>query len=388
MPVSNAQIQQVRELIRAGQKRQAAALLSGMIERDHENPELWWLLANTTDSPTKARAALDYLLTLNPEDSRARTMLKRLEARQLLQQMGLHETAAPVRSSRPLWVGLGAVLATVVLIGTVVITLNLLRGNEDTEVPTLVAFSTDAPATEESSLAFQVATDEVTDPTGSDNLNSQPDNRANAVEGTADVLPVVTEEPVITEEATPEPIITVEVTAPESTGEAIPTLPLNETVADDTPAAETPVYLPEGTQEPLPVDPASDGTQIAAAPPAGAGLSMRGLEDVTDVRGQVLNGVTRRELIQPYGVQGWTFSGYRDEPIRLELVNVTGAGNPSLELRDESGVVVASDIDLTSGSANTDAVLELTLPSDGIYTVVVRMASLDEQLYELRLTRG
>ncbi len=142
------------------------------------------------------------------------------------------------------------------------------------------------------------------------------------------------------------------------------------TPLDDVPQPTTDAALSVGATS----DPAVDTNSRA--------LPDQGVED----RGQVLDGVIRRDLIPPYGLHSWTFSGYRGESVVLELVNITGRGNPSLELRDESGAVIASDID-TVNTSNVDALIQLELPADGIYTVIVRMAAVDEQLYSLALTR-
>ncbi len=94
-----------------------------------------------------------------------------------------------------------------------------------------------------------------------------------------------------------------------------------------------------------------------------------------------------QEIIRPYAEHAWTFSGYRGEKIRVEVISITGTGNPSLLLLDPSGLTVAEDVDVVSGN-NKDAVLDLALPADGIYTVVVRMAAVSEQLYYMTLKRG
>jgi Flp pilus assembly protein TadD len=71
MGASRDPIQQVRELIKAGRRPQALKQVARLIEKDHDNPELWWLLANATDDTEQARAALDHLLVLQPNNERA-----------------------------------------------------------------------------------------------------------------------------------------------------------------------------------------------------------------------------------------------------------------------------------------------------------------------------
>jgi hypothetical protein len=104
-------------------------------------------------------------------------------------------------------------------------------------------------------------------------------------------------------------------------------------------------------------------------------------------RGQVTEARPAQDIILPYAEHGWTFSGYRGEQITLELLNITGRGNPSLILLDPRGIAIAEDVELID-TANRDARLSLALPEDGIYTAVVRIASVDEQLYYLTIKRG
>jgi hypothetical protein len=391
MPTSNSQLEQVRSLIREGKKKQAVSQLATLIERDHDNPELWWLLANATPDYHQARRALEEMLSLKPDDARAQKMLDRLETRQLLRQMGVAGEPAPRSSSRRriLMFALGGLTGVIILLGAA-IGLTQLNRPINSELPTAVAFATEEPTVEatptEEATVIVVTEEPITEPT-----QIAPETTGEAV------AMVTTDETVVTQEPTPQATldfgvglrsteqVTVEIipptldplALPETTQEAAP-LP----IGDGASTTSALPFSPESTQDPIPQENVAPVQQAERELPN----TVAAVEPVTDIRGQVLDGQARRDIIAAYGVQGWTFSGYRGENIKLELKNMTGNGNPSLELRNEAGQVVMSDIDTTSGN-NTDSLLEVTLPSDGIYTVVVRMASLEEQLYSLKLTR-
>jgi hypothetical protein len=425
MATTPNQIQHVRELIKSGKRAQALTQLARLIERDHNNAELWWLLANATDDVQQARRALEEVLSLEPSNDRARKMLERLETRQLLNQMGV--TKRPEARRTPMVLPL--VLIFVAVSGLLVVLALAVSNQPPQEIaalPTSFELPTETVTlepTQTTAPTEAVVTEITADPAAVDvTATTDPavvmDDGAGLV--TTDIVPTG---------ETGDLRITAEVNGtilPESTAEQTGfsgILPIEPTVAlTATPTTDPAIVLPESTQDPLPLDTGGAGTQVAsvgtpvtdAAPPtidpalAGSvpttdpALATPAGSDVSGVattqsrgtipqqaaldRGQVLDGVVRRDLIQPYGVHSWTFSGYRGESITLELINITGRGNPSLELRDESGTVIASDID-TVNTSNVDALIALDLPSDGIYTVIVQMAAVDEQLYSLTLTR-
>jgi hypothetical protein len=237
---------------------------------------------------------------------------------------------------------------------------------------------------------------------------------AAAVLPTSIVLPSLT--PTFTETPT---------TTPTPTPTATPTSTATPTFTE-TPAAQSLTLNPEVTAEALAMNPeATDDVAPALLPTldptlvAGAGSSsgLDAPQAVTSIpgaadntlpslvtpslatplpvvapgqvteRGQVTESRPAQDIILPYAEHGWTFSGYRGEQITLELLNVTGRGNPSLILLDPRGTVIAEDVELID-TANRDAQLALALPEDGIYTAVVRIASVDEQLYYLTIKRG
>jgi hypothetical protein len=441
MATTPNQIQHVRELIKSGKRAQALTQLARLIERDHNNAELWWLLANATDDVHQARRALEEVLSLEPANDRARKMLDRLETRQLLKQMGVTKTQEVRRTP----MALPLVLIFVAISGLLVVLALALNNQQPeqvavlptaldlpTETATLPPTQTTAPTTV---IIPEITADtDTTDATPTDD----PFAPTSDVEGIATEIPaatdvVVTEDPAlagaqVTVETSPETDATIlpESTADQTQVAVVSTMPLEPTIElSATPTADPAITLPETTQDPLPLDAGGQGTQVAfvgtpvddvfTQPTVDPALGIVTTTDPASTvdlafvdpltggatttearaaipeqealdRGQVLDGVARRDLIKPYGVHSWTFSGYRDETITLELVNITGRGNPSLELRDETGAVVTSDID-TVDTSNVDSLIQIKLPSDGIYTVIVRMAAVDEQLYRLTLTR-
>lgn len=425
MATTPNQIQQVRELIKSGKRSQALTQLARLIERDHNNAELWWLLANATDDIHQARRALEEVLSLEPANDRARKMLDRLETRQLLKQMGV---AKPVESRRSPWVVpmvLVFVAASTLFVAAAIIltrqpeeevavvpTVILLPTETATDLPTDIPLPTQTPevivpeSTAELDQASLDTADVAVDPTfvNTDEVVAQdPFAPTSDTEGIATPLPEDPSTDMTTAAGNPDG------SNPLSFS---PTLPINPTIELTVPPTVDPALaLPESTQDPLPLDNntvtdpnalVDPNTQLdpfgqPVQPTTDPALTGTVTDNTTTTRatlpeqeaidrGQVLDGVIRRDLIQPYGVHSWTFSGYRGEGVTLELINITGKGNPSLELRSEAGEVVASDID-TVNTSNTDSLIEIELPNDGVYTVIVRMAAVDEQLYSLKLTR-
>lgn len=72
------QLQQAYEFIKAGQREQAGTILVAILKRDRNNADAWWLLANASNDPDKARQALENVLRIRPDDVRAREKLDKL----------------------------------------------------------------------------------------------------------------------------------------------------------------------------------------------------------------------------------------------------------------------------------------------------------------------
>lgn len=393
MATPKEQIQNIRELIKSGKRQQAMAKLARMIERQPRNAELWWLLANATEDIDQARRALEEVLTLKPGDSRAQAMLDRLEARAVLSQMGVRRQVTPDRGNRRLMV----FVAFVVLFGVVAAVLILVSGGARdngtaiVEQPTLLLLPTETATSTPTETPIPTATDAPTDtpaPTTPPTEPPAPEVTADfvmAAESTAEIRQsaqvMMIQVPEFLPEFTPD-------VRPESTADPI----FGSQSADFAGDEEGGVLMPRGVSpNPLILNPPNTiltnpfntGSQTLGADPAATITGSLTYQP----RGQVVQGRPVQEIIKPYDLHGWTFSGFRGEQISLELVNITGDGNPSLLLINDLGEVIAQDVDLVSGN-NRTAFIALALPSDGIYTAVVRMASVNEQLYYLALRRG
>ncbi len=80
--MSADQLRRAYDLIRQGQKEEAAAILQPILKTDRGNADAWWLLANALTDPAKQIQALNQVLKLRPNDQRAEKMLGRLEGEQ------------------------------------------------------------------------------------------------------------------------------------------------------------------------------------------------------------------------------------------------------------------------------------------------------------------
>lgn len=386
MATTSKQLQEVRELIKAGKRKAALAQIASYIEKDHDNPELWWLLANATEDPHRAIRALDQMESLRPGDPRITKLRKKIETRRVLSDMGVHDEAqiGKVNTQRRVLFFAGfAVVAFIIVAGVIVTSLSRNNsGGDVAELPTQQVLPTETATelpTETPIPPTETATNEPT--VASIAMVVEPENTQDAPDGgqSQTVGTVPTNES--TQDISPEttPVVTVDTTLP---------TPVNGNSGTDLRGTDS--VSPEGTQETIPLPPDPEGTQdplntTSEVPQFTA--TPQAILTKAENKGQIVMGEPRRVLIAPYGEHTYTFSGYRDEHIVLELVNASGKGNPSLQLVNSAGTVVAQDIDTTNVTTNLDAKIDIVLPGDGIYTVVVRMASIQEQLYVLTLTR-
>jgi hypothetical protein len=393
MPTSSKQLEQVRALIKAGKKKQAVSELVRLIDRDHDNPELWWLLANASEDLHQARKALEEMQMLAPQDTRAEKMLKRLDTRIKLDQMGLQPTRQNNRNNSRVMVlsALSVILIIILGVGFAALTGGF-APSEEIILPTVVVFENTAtpvpptPTPTDTMLPAAVSTQPI--------IVAELTREVSVAEMTRELI--IAE---VTVDVQPPPAtITFEsnpTNAMMMPTRSFPNMPTSNPLSNPTPfipptALSQPYVRPMGqsltqselTSEVMP--------GIYYADPFAYNITPSPTMIPTIVplnRGQIVERIPRRDLIEPYGVHAFTFSGYRDEKIKLELQNLSRDGNPSLELKDPLGTVIASDID-TQSAQNLDAVIELSLPGDGIYTIIVRMAAVNEQLYYLVLTRG
>ncbi len=72
-------LQQAYRLIREGKKSEAVRLLVPIARSEPRNANAWWLLANALEDPDKQRRAVERVLLLRPDDTRARKLLDHLQ---------------------------------------------------------------------------------------------------------------------------------------------------------------------------------------------------------------------------------------------------------------------------------------------------------------------
>ncbi|MBW4439267.1 MAG: pre-peptidase C-terminal domain-containing protein [Pleurocapsa minor GSE-CHR-MK-17-07R] len=72
---TSQQLQQAFQLIKAGNKTDAAKLLVPIVRNEPNNADAWWLLSNAVTNVEQQRRALEKVLSLRPDDDRARRKL-------------------------------------------------------------------------------------------------------------------------------------------------------------------------------------------------------------------------------------------------------------------------------------------------------------------------
>lgn len=447
MPTSAQQLDQVRTLLREGKRDRAVERLTQLIESDRQNPELWWLLANALTDPKKARRALAELRSLAPRDKRVDELEAKLEARTLVKQVTASSKASKVtpvkaKNQRPrsgcrsiFWF----VLVFIALLGAVLTlafyaldlrnrlevrdavppTLFVLPSvtptdtptntptptDTATNTPTATATDTPTPTDTATNTATATPTDTATHtatPTSTETPTAtatasatltpsmtitdtpmggqitqtavaQTEQAAAAInpEGTAELTP----DP----EGTAEIIFNPEGTAeirfdPEGTAEVlgIPTAFIPSVTPSFTPSrTPPPTATPRGTQS----------ASLTFSAPASIGAR------TTSDMGILEDDSVRRAVIVPYDAHLWSFSGYRGETVLLDIAVPSRAASPRIVLYDSSGNEIAAAGNQERGSNITSASLDATLPADGVYTLVVTLSSLNQQLYTLQLQR-
>ncbi len=89
------QLKQAIALIKAGERKKAIQILLPILQQDNDNADAWWLLANCLSEPGDAREALENVLRLRPDHTRARQMLEKLNE--------LHPPPAPPAPDMEPW---------------------------------------------------------------------------------------------------------------------------------------------------------------------------------------------------------------------------------------------------------------------------------------------
>jgi hypothetical protein len=75
---TSQQLQQAFQLIKQGQRQEAAQILVPIVRAEPNNADAWWLLANAVTNTEQQRRALEKVLSLRPGDDRAQKKLAQL----------------------------------------------------------------------------------------------------------------------------------------------------------------------------------------------------------------------------------------------------------------------------------------------------------------------
>jgi hypothetical protein len=90
---TRAQLQQVYQLIKNGEKEEAISVLRPLLTVDPNNADGWWLMANAVSDPAEQRSALEKVLLLRPDHAQARERLQELKA---ATEFRFDDSASPV----------------------------------------------------------------------------------------------------------------------------------------------------------------------------------------------------------------------------------------------------------------------------------------------------
>jgi hypothetical protein len=115
----------------------------------------------------------------------------------------------------------------------------------------------------------------------------------------------------------------------------------------------------------------SDPTVQAAFEQIGEEVNRQSLNtsDVT-MRGTILRGTTERATVDAFTDDGWTFNGELGESIMIEAVSPDGELDTVLYLYNSDGQLLAENDDIEFGD-NTNSRIEISMPYNGQYTIVV-----------------
>ncbi len=75
---TSQQLQQAFQLIKDGQRQEAAQILVPIVRAEPNNADAWWLLANAVTNEEQQRRALEKVLSIRPGDDRAQKKLSQL----------------------------------------------------------------------------------------------------------------------------------------------------------------------------------------------------------------------------------------------------------------------------------------------------------------------
>ncbi len=415
MPTSAQQLNHVKTLIREGKRDKAVEVLSNLIEGDRRNPELWWLMANSLSDPVKARRALAEFQSLAPNDRRGDELAQKLEARRLVKQVATKTTRAePVRRSSArsvIWFGLAfiAILGSVAALAYYALDLRGQLAARDAIQPTMLVLpsltSTDTPTLTSTPTSTSTPTDTATatptststqtataTETPTETLTSTPtDTATSTATSTATETSTNTPTSTATETATRTPSATSTASATITDTPQGAQLTQTAAAATEDTLGINPEITAESTAETLSLPtivllPSATSTLAGTNTGTVDFSSPASLQaQMTDDQGILSADKVHRAVIAPYAEHTWTFSAYRDDTVTIDLSTLTRTGSPSLVLLGPDGVEVAAAGSSERGSAETTASLDVTIPEDGVYTVVVKFSAVNQQLYRLEL---
>lgn len=103
--------------------------------------------------------------------------------------------------------------------------------------------------------------------------------------------------------------------------------------------------------------------------------------------GRIEVGQTVSETVDTFIDDSWTFSGTTGQMIVIELDSLDSDLDPQLYLYTTGGALLADNDDIDLMNDNRNSRIEITLPADGDYTIIVN-ANGEGGAYELRLLSG
>lgn len=387
--MSAQQLQEAYRLIKEGRKMQAAALLVPIVRAEQDNADAWWLLANAVEKPDQAQRALEQVLRLRPDDERARRMLDKIT--------GQAHSAVPVEPVVD-------------------------------SPPASDALAYAAPEkpkrSEPDPFASFASTDEIPDPFNEAGAPYDPfadDEKPKRVpvqqssrSGCASPIVLLLGCLVIAPA-----LICIAGLAIGGTA-LIASLPVigvfyEETFGTLVPAMQT--GMPEfreafetmvpGLQTAMPDIqeamqtgvPELEAALRTASPQLGgvAGTLTFSLTPESSAAGQRLGPGTARGVIEPGQTVSqtlspstddhWTFSGSAGDRMVIELNATDDSFDPQLYLHNPDGINIAENDDIDLANSNRNSRIEVVLPENGSYTIVVASFGTTGGPYELSLSR-
>lgn len=398
MPTNPQQLEQVRGLIKANKRSEAVKRLTLLIENDHDNPELWWLMANALDEPQSIRRALDEMVSVASDPKAYQERARKMNARLLVNQISANKSSGGGGSTIAWVLGVVLLIALVVAGALLLSDLENRRRTEEaaqTALPTVVELPSETPTLTPSNTATPTSTLTLT-PTPTATNTATPTQTP-----TQTLTPTLTLTPSATATATqfqPGMGLTVQaLTQAAAGGGQSP----SQTPAANVTATTTATIDPESTVDPestavlgLPslstvASPTPNTTGNTSELPEGFNAAAAAMIGRVRVNQNILTAERAyRAVIKPHEEHAWTFSGYRDETLTFQTRALGRKNSASFELYDADGVLVAQAGSVERGATAENGIeLVVTLPMDGVYTLIVRYNAVDEQLYSLKLER-